>query len=157
ERGCSLADAAREARRWLGASTFAAASTYRPPSSQRREPIEEIETQSFDRAMAIWNASVPAKGTLVEAYLAKRRVMFPETEDIRFHPALMHSQTWTKRPAMVALMRDIRSNAPTGVHRTFLSDDGTSKTAETPKTTLGRMRGACVKLAPDDDVTMGLG
>jgi hypothetical protein len=95
---------------------------------------------------------------LVERYLAARGLVLPDAQDIRFHPRLLHVPTRTERPAMVALMRDIKTNAPTGLHRTYLSDDGRAKAPVTPvKMMLGRSSGACVKLVPDDEVTMGLG
>jgi putative DNA primase/helicase len=53
-------------------------------------------------------------------------------------------------PAMVALMRDVITGEPTGVHRTALMDDGSSKRImpdDMPaKRMLGRAKGAVVML-----------
>jgi len=59
----------------------------------------------------------------------------------------------------VALMRDIRSNDPTGIHRTFVEADGSGKDAgarDRAKMMLGRSKGSVVKLTPDDHIATGL-
>jgi hypothetical protein len=53
---------------------------------------------------------------------------------------------------MVALMRDLLTDEPCGIHRTFLDDDG----LKIERRMLGRAKGACVKVTPDADVTHGL-
>jgi len=53
---------------------------------------------------------------------------------------------------MVALFRDIQSDAPCGIHRTFLSAAG----KKLDRKMLGRAAGAAIKLDADDAVTMGL-
>jgi hypothetical protein len=53
---------------------------------------------------------------------------------------------------MVALLRDIHTNEPCGIHRTFLNANGT----KIEKKMLGRAKGAAIKLSPDEDVTHGL-
>jgi hypothetical protein len=64
-------------------------------------------------------------------------------------------------PAMLGLMRDIRTNEPRAVHRTALKDDGTGK-SELPglgnaKKMLGPSKNAVIKLTADDAVVDGLG
>jgi hypothetical protein len=54
---------------------------------------------------------------------------------------------------MVALFRDLVTNEPCGIHRTFLSPAG----SRLEKRMLGRVRGAAIKLCADDEVTTGLG
>jgi hypothetical protein len=53
---------------------------------------------------------------------------------------------------MVALFRDIISDEPCGVHRTFLDAEG----RKLGRKMLGRAKGAAIKLDPDDAVTAGL-
>jgi hypothetical protein len=53
---------------------------------------------------------------------------------------------------MVALFRDIVTNEPCGIHRTFLDGDG----RKLDRKMLGRAGGAAIKLADDEDVTVGL-
>ena len=74
---------------------------------------------------------------------------------IRFHP----NCPWTdddgasiRVPAMIALFRDIRSDAPGAIHRTRLLD---GRKHGSPRM-LGPVANAAVKLDPDDAVTSGL-
>jgi hypothetical protein len=59
-------------------------------------------------------------------------------------------------PAMVALMTDARTNKPTGIHRTFLTPDGSSKAPiPSPRMMLGKA--GIIRLSLDEDVELGLG
>jgi hypothetical protein len=58
---------------------------------------------------------------------------------------------------MVALLRDIRTNEPCGIHRTALLPDGHDRDCVLGKAMLGRASGAAIKISPDDEVTLGLG
>lgn len=69
---------------------------------------------------------------------------------IRFHPSLSFDERWI--PGMVALLRDVRTNEPCGVHRTFLDTNGCKLT----RRMLGRAQNAAVKLDADEDVTTSL-
>jgi putative DNA primase/helicase len=53
---------------------------------------------------------------------------------------------------MVAVFRDLRTNSPCGVHRTFL--DGAGRKLD--RKMLGRARDAAIKLDADENVTRGL-
>ena len=55
-------------------------------------------------------------------------------------------------PAMVAVMRNIKSDAITGVHRTRLTADG----SKVGRRMLGIASGSAIKLDADEAVTMGL-
>src|SRR5262249_28185193 len=89
-----------------------------------------------------------AHGTPVEHYLASRHLSLPlGAEALRFHPACLFSST--RKPAMVALVRNIESNEPQAIHRTALDRGG--------KMSLGPISGGAIKLAPDEDVTIALG
>jgi hypothetical protein len=110
--------------------------------------------------MEIWWATQPLAGTIGEAYLRDvrgiRMPLWPD--DLRFHPSC--PRHGDQLPAVVALMRDIRTNEPSGIHRTFLTADGSGKDAgasgDMAKMMLGRAKGSVVKLTPDDAVTTGL-
>lgn len=69
---------------------------------------------------------------------------------IRFHPALRFEGATA--PAMVALFRDIRTDAPCGIHRTFYDPEG----RKLGRKMLGRAAGAAIKLDADEDVLEGL-
>ncbi len=180
-RGLTIADACKEASAWLGSSSplgrlsspvltgevheakpraeGGSLRAHFPPPASLRSTTSPVRTgeESFELALALWDESTGARGTLVERYLNARGLSLPPSEDIRFHPRLLHMPTCKERPAMVALMRDIKTNQPTGIHRTYLSADGLTKAHCVPqKMMLGRAALACVKLAPDDAVTEGL-
>ncbi len=60
---------------------------------------------------------------------------------------------------MVALFRDMRTDEPRGVHRTFLARDGSGKApvdGDKQKMMLGPVAGAAIKISPDGDVMLGL-
>jgi putative DNA primase/helicase len=71
-------------------------------------------------------------------------------EALRFHPALKFNESTVG--GVVALFRDVSTNAPCGIHRTFLDRDG----RKLDRRMLGRVKGAAIKLDRDEDVTLGL-
>lgn len=106
---------------------------------------------------------------VLDAYLFSRGLP-PLPDDVRranalrFHPACpfkLKSGSTVKLPAMVALMRDIVTNEPIGIHRTALKADGSGKAelpdGTSPKKMMGRAKGAVVKLCAGEIVTDGLG
>jgi hypothetical protein len=103
-------------------------------------------------ARSIWNATAPAKGTLVERYLEARGLALPETRAIRFHPRLKVTGTEFIAPAMVCAYCDIKTNEFRGVHRTWLSLDA----KRIDRATLGPTKGAAIKIDGDESVTEGL-
>lgn len=111
------------------------------------------------RALAIWNEAAHPAGTSVERYLARRGVDLPieaAGNAIRFHPACPFAGT--RVPAMVALVRDIRSDEPRGLHRTALSADGHKVQVDSKdRLALGPIASGAVKLTPDVAVTLALG
>jgi putative DNA primase/helicase len=151
--GWDFAQALHWARHWLGGAAV--------PDRPRRQ-LARFKAESTKWALRLWREARPAKGTLVETYLASRGLGLPSgliggTEDsLRFHPECPRGEA--RLPAMLGLMRGIVTDRPVGVHRTFLRDDGLAKAAVEPnKMMLGRSKGAVLKLSPDQDVTLGLG
>nr|WP_281722278.1 toprim domain-containing protein [Nitrosomonas nitrosa] len=105
-------------------------------------------------ALAIWQASTPADGTLVETYLVSRGLHIPPPPALRFHTVLKHPSggTW---PAMVALVTRGADDTPLAIHRTFLARDGSRKAPVDPqKMMLGPCRGGAVRLGVLGDVLM---
>jgi hypothetical protein len=119
-----------------------------------------------ERAMTLWEEGVQPGGTLVDRYLRHRQIRLPtlEADSLRFHPLCpfrLEDGTTVRLPAMLTLMRDIRTNDPKGVHRTALKADGIGK-SELPglgnaKKMLGVAKNAVIKLTADDSVVDGLG
>ena len=91
-----------------------------------------------------------ASGSLVECYLASRGIVSPLPPDLRFHPRLRHP-SGAYAPAMVAAIRNVSGDV-TGLHRTWLRDDGAGKANLAPaKAMLGVCRGGAVRLGDADD------
>jgi hypothetical protein len=112
------------------------------------------DTKRTESALALWNAAVSADGSLVETYLAARKLCLPLPQTIRFHPGLKHRSggVW---PAMVALVTRGVDDEPLAIHRTFLARDGHGKAPVDPqKMMLGPCRGGAVRFAPAGDVLM---
>src|SRR5262249_26729067 len=104
-------------------------------------------------SLRIWDEARDPRGTVVADYLASRGLALPDdiaTDVIRFHPALKFRGELVR--AMVALFRDIGTNEPCGIHRTFL-DCNRQKLG---RKMLGRAKGAAIKLDANENVTLGL-
>jgi putative DNA primase/helicase len=126
---------------------------------------QESESESeraarFARAMALWDQAHAPEGGLVESYLKARSCELPPNAGsvLRFHPECPFGAD--RFPAMIALMRDVVTNAPRGIQRTALKDDGTGKRqipqAEDSRMMMGSPKGAAVILAPPAE-RMGIG
>lgn len=99
----------------------------------------------------IWNGTIKVRGTIVEAYLASRGLTLPDdVVDIRFHPMCPFESE--RVPAMVAAMRDIRTDEIVGVHRTRHSADG----QKLGRKMLGKASNAAIKIDANEHVTVGV-
>lgn len=142
------------------------------PPERRRKPTREEVAQRRDAnasaaeaaaaetakrtswALGIWAKSVDPRGRIVETYLASRAL--PLGEDLartvlRFHGSLRYGEA--RHAGMVALMRDILTDEPCGIHRTFLTPDG----RKIDRRMLGRAKGAAIKLDSLDGPTLTIG
>jgi Toprim domain-containing protein len=126
-------------------------------SSSRRQPPSETalhdSSQRSAFALRLWNEAVDPRGTIAASYLASRGLTLDDAiagDVIRFHPHL--KLEGSRVGGMVALFRDIASNEPCGLHRTFLDSAGRKLTRKM----LGRAKGAAIKLDADEHVTLGL-
>jgi phage/plasmid primase-like uncharacterized protein len=111
------------------------------PSTQAPDPT----TRTSD-AGATWREGVEPRGTAVERYLNSRALELDEAlagEVIRFHRG---------ENAMLALFRDIRSDEPKAISRTFLDPNG----VKLGRKFLGPVGGCAIKLDPDEEVVAGL-
>lgn len=76
-------------------------------------------------ALNIWTEGLDPRYTIVATYLASRGLSLSESaalEVIRFHPSCPFGGR--RVPTMRCLVRNMITNAPTAVHRTALSTDG---------------------------------
>jgi putative DNA primase/helicase len=130
---------------------------------RRRQEAETLATADKQkrtrRALALWDAAQPFRGSSAETYLRDTRGVgrwldqFPIDQTLRFHPACPLRKD-LRAPCMIALVRDICSDAPVAVHRTAL-------TTERPPQRIGRLSfgptgGGAIKLSPHDAVHAGL-
>lgn len=148
-RQTGTAEGLRWAAEWLGGRIENPATPRATkPSPDRPKPA------TIDLARAVWREAVAPSRTLVETYLRARGLSLPDDAPLRFHPACPRGAE--RLPAMVALMTNLETGAPCGVHRTFLRPDGAGKVEHgTTKAMLGVA--GVVRLSPDADVLLGLG
>jgi putative DNA primase/helicase len=119
------------------------------------EPHNEARQR---RADAIWREADSIRGTASGTYLRRRCGGLPDEllsgAVLRHHPGLLFNSEPT--PALIARFRDLRTDEPRGIHRTFVTPDG-HKAGPDAKRMLGPVAGAAIKLTADDMVTTGLG
>lgn len=143
---CDLAEALREARRFLGLvherpedirRRKAAAERRAAQQAEARARAAEEKAETARRAKGLWLAAQPRlRGTPVDHYLRDARgidmcALGRQPAALRYHPALRYRHidqttgevfegTW---PALLAVINDLAGNA-LGVHRTWLAYDG---------------------------------
>jgi putative DNA primase/helicase len=90
------------------------------PKSSRKDHTSDI---TF-----ILKRSVPATGTLAATYFASRGLTLPACDDLRFSADCTHWETETKiataKPALLAVIRYPDGRPTGGIHRIYLTDDG---------------------------------
>ena len=124
------------------------------PGAVTKSQRDQDDAKRSEGALTIWQAAMPADGTLVETYLVFRGLHLPPPPTFRFHGGLKHPSggAW---PAIVALVTNGRDDIPISIHRTFLARNGGGKApVEPPKMMLGPCRGGAVRLAPLGGVLM---
>jgi putative DNA primase/helicase len=154
--GCDQADviaALRSRGIWYNDDRRNGPRSHANKRSVSSEPDQDTVTR-IEAALAIWRATQPANGTLVERYLRSRGLHDTLPPILRFHAGLKHplGGIW---PAMVALVTRGVDDAPIAVHRTFLARDGAGKASVQPsKMMLGPCRGGVVRLAERGEVLL---
>ena len=139
------------------------------------EDVQTSSTRTFNRAkgvvstthsasdrtalaLRIWREAQPATGSPVETYLARRGLSLPDDahEVLRFSVACPFAGE--RVPAMIALVRNIRSDHPQSIHRTALDLSGNKVEVNgRDRLALGPLAGGAVKLTADAEVTTCLG
>jgi phage/plasmid primase-like uncharacterized protein len=144
EQRCTFPEALAWAAEWLR-------SDWKEDRPRSAAITHAEEAGRISKALSLWSEGRDPRGTMVGRYLVKRGIGIPPGDVLRFHPKLYHPAGAS--PGMVALLRDIATDEPCGVHRTYLTSDG----KHFDKRMLGRSRGAAIKLCADDEVNLGLG
>jgi hypothetical protein len=131
--------------------------TKRVTKSDTSPTVEWIENEDDDdhvnRAIKLWQQSIPLPDTLGWKYFTERRglhigVLGPLDHALRFHPG---------KRAVIGLMTDPVTNKPTGVHRTYLRPDATNVVADGRNLKLMLGPQGVIRLSRNEDVTTGLG
>lgn len=101
-------------------------------------------------AQKIWQQAVNPIGTIVEKYLSEERglSLSPEIAGrvVRWHGRLRYGDQTLG--GMVCLMRNIVTDEPTGIHRTFLDEAG----KKVDRRMLGIAKGAAIKVDSQESV-----
>lgn len=127
------------------------------PEVSAPKPSKRRDNDGGDRirrALMLWGEAVSAEATIAERYLRNRGLELPPMPSrvIRYHASCPFGEG-QRLPCVFALMRDIVTGAPCGIHRTALTAEG----AQFGKKMLGRAGGAAIMLSRSDEVTHGLG
>jgi hypothetical protein len=137
-----------------------AASVVRSETTTRPARVPDpAEAERSARGLEIYREGAAIWGSPVETYLTRERHLglFEGLGGaLRYHPACPFGAHRT--PAMVALVRDVRTNEPRAIHRTALTLDGRKAVVGGhDRLTLGPVSGGAIKLTPDEDVILCLG
>lgn len=104
----------------------------------------EDQRRRVEFSQKIWQQSGDPRGTIVEHYLRAERALelIPSIANavVRYHGALKYGDQ--TMPGMVCLMRDILTDEPKAIHRTFLTQDG----KKVDRRMLGIAKGAAIKI-----------
>jgi hypothetical protein len=132
---------------------------WKPDKAPPPDIIGDDQQRRIKNALQIWSDCIDPCGTLAERYLREHRGLILPNDIaysvIRFHAGLRYERG-IYLPAMVCLLRDIKSNEPCGIHRTFLDRFNGNKIY---RKMLGVAKGAAIKLdaAPSSTLTVGEG
>jgi hypothetical protein len=145
-----FSDVVEEARRFLSLPRI-------EPRGSPKPVCTRVPAGSPEAAQRLFVVSQPIRRTLVDIYLGNRGIeVVHDAGALRFHARCYYrpdehsaTETW---PAMIAAVTDL-SGAITGVHRTWLSPDGSDKAPiETQRKAMGGLLGHAVRFGVADDV-----
>lgn len=130
----------------------------REVSAQFEPKLHTANPSRTAGALALWDEGQPPTATPVEHYLSRRGLRVPAARQdvLRYHPSCPFAGS--RIPAMVALVRNVVTNAPQAIHRTALSQGGQKIEVDgKDRLALGSIRDGAVKLTADEEVTTCLG
>lgn len=124
----------------------------RPASHARWRQPEARGQYNDDRAnrigaaLALWTTSIEPRGTMVETYLTSRCLLLDD--DVAGHVLRWNPNAH----AMVALFRNIATDEPQAISRTYLDREG----RKISRRFIGPVGAAAIKLDTDENVLGGL-
>jgi hypothetical protein len=128
----------------------------RQAEAERKE--REHDQQRTASALKLWDQRKPFRGSPAETYLRDTRGIgdwleaFDLDESLGFHPDCPFEGQ--RLPCMVALVRNIHTDAPQAIHRTALRLGPRPERID--RRSYAPVKGGAVKLSLDGDVTHGL-
>jgi hypothetical protein len=131
---------------------------YRHQCKEAERSTAANRKERTGRALELWNEALPFHGSPAESYLRDARGIdgwldqFPIARSLRFHPLCPFEDR--RLPCMIALVRDIRTDAAAAIHRTALTDSKPPQRIS--RLSLGPTGGGAIKLSPHDAVHTGL-
>lgn len=146
-------------RERLGLAPWAAS-----PRRERRTPFavsdagpDPTKERNKQFALRIWAESVSPLDTIVQFYLREHRGLQLSADlagdVIRFHGSL-YVDPQTRLPGMVCLLRNIETNEPCGIHRTYLDRESGQKV---DRKMFGIAKGAAIKFDPVSTQSLTIG
>jgi hypothetical protein len=128
----------------------------------RKEATRHTEAEKArrrQRAIELWNDGKPCRNSPIEDYLYYTRGLgdwldtIPHLDMVfRYHPNCPFGEE--RLPCMLALVREIRTDAPVAVHRTAVTLDKYPR--RIGRMSLGPTGGGAIKISPDFEVHSGL-
>ena len=109
-------------------------------AARRAGTAVESDVRKFKLALKLWDEGEPIPGTLGERYFVDTRkldlAVLPAdiNKVLRFHPRCVFGGNGARHPCLLALFRDVESDAPAGIHRIGL----TAAATKIERLTLGR-------------------
>jgi hypothetical protein len=121
--------------------------------------VEQEKQERTRQALMLWTEARPFHGSPAEDYLHRGREIgewldtFPFLDKVfRYHPSCPFGNE--RLPCMLALVREIKANAPLAIHRTALTTDTPPQRIE--RKSLGPTSGGAIKISLDHEVHSGL-
>jgi putative DNA primase/helicase len=150
ENGCSHPDAPRRV-------VDLAEQQRRRDEAKRHAETEK--QQRKEQALKLWDEGQPFRGSPAESYLLHTRGIgdwlntFGFIDQVfRYHPDCPFGGE--RHPCLIALVRDIKTDAPIAIHRTALTKDDPPQ--KIGRMSLGPVAGGAIKIGADFEVHSGL-
>jgi putative DNA primase/helicase len=147
---CHNCDASGYCRPDRSSQTVVNLAEQRRQREQARRQAEEDKQERTRKALELWNEAQPFRGSPAELYLRHSRYIGDWIdacdlldETLRFHPDCPFGNE--RHLCMVALVRDILTDAPVAVHRTALTSDPMPQRVD--RMSLGPTGGGVIKLS----------
>jgi len=126
---------------------------------EAKHHAEKEKRERSHQALMLWNEGQSFRGSPAEDYLHHGREIggwldtFPFLDKVfRYHPGCPFGGE--RLPCMLALVREIKTNAPVAVHRTALTTENPPRRID--RKSLGPTTGGAIKISPDHEVHAGL-